>query len=135
MHNNNFYNLIICCLRVIVGQTLRNVISGESDRKCLILLVTSRKALLGELSMAESEELSYYTESDSDSYLSGSVTYSTDSSDDDGVSDTSVSPESEVAPYRFEPEYVDSESRDLRGEVDPVESDSLSPERVGNTDW
>ena len=25
MHNNNFYNLIICCLRVIVGQTLQNV--------------------------------------------------------------------------------------------------------------
>ena len=29
MHNNNFYNLIICCLRVIVGQTLQNVTSAK----------------------------------------------------------------------------------------------------------
>ena len=136
MHNNNFYNSIICCLRVIVGQTLRNVISGKNDRKCLILSVTSRKALVRVLSMAESGELSDYAESDSDSFLSGSVNYSTDSSDDDGVSDTSVSHESEIAPYRFEPVFAaDGESIDRRGDVDRDESDGLSPDRVGNTIW
>ena len=58
--------------------------------------------------MTESRELSYYAESDSDSFLSGSVNYYTDSSDDDGISDTSVLPKSEVALYCFELEFVRS---------------------------
>ena len=51
--------------------------------------------------MAEIGELSFYAESDSDSFLTGSVHYSTDNSDYDGISDRSISPESEVAPYHF----------------------------------
>ena len=59
--------------------------------------------------MAESEESSY-TESDSDSFLSGSVNYSTDTSDDVSVSDTSVPVEfevaSEVVPYHLNSWYL-----------------------------
>ena len=55
--------------------------------------------------MAKSEVLSFYAESDSDSFLTGSVHYSTGNSEYDGVSDRSISPESEVGLYRFEPEY------------------------------
>ena len=29
MHNNNFYNLIICCFQVIIGQTWQNVTSAK----------------------------------------------------------------------------------------------------------
>ena len=72
--------------------------------------------------MAESGELSCCTESDSDSFLLGSMNYSTDNSDDDGVfSDTLVLAEFEVAlaPYRFKPEVSDSESIGLSGKVYP----------------
>ena len=62
--------------------------------------------------MAESGELSYYAEFDSDSFLSGSVNYYTNSGDDNGISDISVSPKSEVAPYRFELEFVVTVNRD-----------------------
>ena len=79
--------------------------------------------------MAESGELSFYAESDSDSFLTGSVHYSTDSSDYDGASDR-------VAPYRFEPEYSELPPiYSSSSEVDPIESDGLSPDRVGNADW
>ena len=111
----------------------------ENNRKSLIQYVTSRKALVRVLSMAESEESSCYAESDSDSFLSGSVNYSTDTSDDVSVSDTSVPTEfevaSEIAPYRFEPVISDSELMGPSGEVDTGESAGLSPERVGNNDW
>ena len=85
--------------------------------------------------MAESGELSFYAESDSDSFLTGSVHYSTDNSDYDGASERSISPESEVAPYRFEPEYSELPPISSSSEVDPIESDGLSPDRVGNADW
>ena len=67
--------------------------------------------------MAESGELSFYAESDSDLFLTGSVHYSTDNSNYDGVSDRSISPESEVVPYRFEPKY---------SELSPISSSSGS---------
>ena len=90
--------------------------------------------------MAESSDSSY-SDSDTDSILSGSVCYSTEySSDDDDDSsidshdsESSVSTELGVLPYRFEPEASDSESTiGHGGEIDPSES---SLERVGNTDW
>ena len=90
--------------------------------------------------MAESSDSSY-SDSDTDSILSGSVCYSTEySSDDDDDSsidlhdsESSVSTELGVLPYHFEPEAFDSESTvGHGGEIDPSE---FSLERVGNTDW
>ena len=69
------------------------------------------------------------------SFLSGSVNYSTECSDDCSISDLSVSADVEVLLYRFEPEASDSESTGHGGEVDRGELDSLNPERVGNIDW
>ena len=85
--------------------------------------------------MAESSNSSCSIESNDDSFLSGSMNYSTESSVDLSISDFSVSAEVEVLPYRFEPEVSDSESIGHDGEVVRGELDSLSPERVGNTDW
>ena len=51
------------------------------------------------------------------------------------VSDLSVSAEVEVLPYRFEPMTSDSKSISHGGKVVHGELDSLSPERVENTDW
>ena len=95
----------------------------------------SQKALVCILTMAESSNSSCSVESDDDSFLSGSVNYSTESSVDLSVSDLSVSAEVEVLPYRFEPEASDNESIGHDGEVVRGELDSLNPERVGNTDW
>ena len=82
--------------------------------------------------MAESGELGSYADSDSDSFLSGSVDYSTDGSDDDSASDSSILPEFEVTPYRFEPERVvnDTESEPMgdSGEEGPGVSDGRRPE-------
>ena len=85
--------------------------------------------------MAESGELSFYAKSDADSFLTGSIHYSTDNSDYDGFYDRSILPESEVAPYRFEPKYSELSPIGSSSEVDPIESDGLSPDRLGNTDW
>jgi len=82
--------------------------------------------------MAESSDSSSCVESDGDSILSGSVNYSTEYSDDDSISDLSISADTEVLPYRFEPEASDSESPGYSGDVDPGELDGLSSERVGN---
>ena len=59
--------------------------------------------------------------------------YSIDNSDYDDVSDRSVLPESEVAPYCFEPWYSELPPISLSREVDPIESDGLSPDQAGNT--
>ena len=85
--------------------------------------------------MAESGELGFYAESNTDSFLTGSVHYSTDNSDYDGVSDRLIFPESKVAPYRFEPEYSELPPISSSSEVDPIESNDLNPDRVGNVDW
>ena len=106
-----------------------------NNRKPLIVFVTSLKALVHVLTIAESSNSSCSVESDDGSFLSGSVNYSTESSADLSISDLSVSAEVEVLPYRFEPEASDSESIGHDGEVVRGELDSLSPERVGNTDW
>ena len=103
--------------------------------KPLIVFVTSPKALVRVLTMAESSNSSCSIESDDNSFLSGSVNYSTESSVDLSLSDLSVSAEVEVVPYCFEPEGSDSESISHGGEVVRGELDSLSPEQVGNTDW
>ena len=50
------------------------------------------------------------------------------------VSDLSVSAEVEVLPYRLEPMTSGSESIGHVGKVGHGKLDSLSPERVGNTD-
>ena len=82
--------------------------------------------------MADSSDSSCCVESDDDSFLSGSVNYSTEYSDDHSVSDISVSAEMEVRPYRFEPEVSDSESVDHGEEA---HTDDSSSERVGNNHW
>ena len=51
------------------------------------------------------------------------------------ISDLSVSAEVEVLPHHFELMTSDSESIGHGGKVVHGELDSLSPERVGNTDW
>ena len=51
------------------------------------------------------------------------------------ISDLSVAAKVEVLPYHFEPVMSDSESISHGGKVVHGELDSLSPERVGNTDW
>ena len=64
------------------------------------------------LTMADSNDSSCYVESDDDSFLSGSVNYSTECSDDHSISDISVLAEMEVRPYSFKPEVSNSESVD-----------------------
>ena len=56
MHNNNFYNLIICCLQVIGGQTLRNVTSAKITASVIPLRDVTEGPSICVLSMAESEE-------------------------------------------------------------------------------
>ena len=101
----------------------------------MIIFVTSPKALVRVITMAESSNSSFSVESEDDSFLSRSVNYSTESSDDLSVSDLSISAEVEVLPHRFELEASDSESISHGGEVVRGELDSLSPEQVENTDW
>ena len=48
------------------------------------------------LTMADSNDSSCYVESDDDSFLSGSVNYLTECSDDHSISDIFVSAETEV---------------------------------------
>ena len=57
--------------------------------QCLILFVTSWKAIVSIITMAESSNFNCSAESDDDSILSGSM-YSTESSNDLSVSDLSV---------------------------------------------
>ena len=97
--------------------------------------MTSPKALVRVLTMTVSSNSTSSVESDDDSFLSRSVNYSTESNDDLSISDLFISAEVEVLPYRFEPKASDSESIGHVGEVVHGELDSLSPERVGNTDW
>ena len=106
----------------------------ENNRKCLILYVTSPEALVRVLTMAESNDSSCSAESDDDSFLSGSVNYSTECTDEQSISDISVSAEMGAQPYQFEPEVSDSESA---SHDDDHRDDyySLSPERVGNNHW
>ena len=75
----------------------------ENNHKCLIPYGMSPKALVHILIMAESNELSCSVESDDDSFLSGSVNYSTECTDDQSISDISILAEMEVQclPYRF----------------------------------
>ena len=101
----------------------------------LIIFVMSRKALVCVLTMSESSNLICNIESDSDSFLSESVNYSTESTDDLSVYNLSIPAEVEVLPYRFEPNASDSESNGHGSEVVHGKLDSLSPERVGNTVW
>ena len=73
--------------------------------------------------------LSCCIEYDDDLFLSGSVNYSTECSDDHSISDISVLAEMKVWPYRFEPEVSDS---DLVGYGEEAHTDDTSSERVGN---
>ena len=68
--------------------------------------------------MVDSNDSNCYTESDDDSFLSGSVNYSTEHSDDHSVSDISILADIEVRPYCFEPEVSDSDSVDHDEDTD-----------------
>ena len=85
--------------------------------------------------MADINDLSCYIESDNDLFLSGSVNYSTECSDDHGISDISVSVEMEVQPYRFGPKLSDNESVDLGKDSHIDDTHPSTPERVGNNHW
>ena len=85
--------------------------------------------------MADSNDSSCYVESDDDSFLSGSVNYSTECSDDHSISDISVWAETEVRPYRFKPELSDSESVDHGEDAHIDVTHPSSPKRVGNNHW
>jgi len=85
--------------------------------------------------MPESSDSSSCIESDGNSILSGSVNYSTEYSNNDSISDLSISADTEMLPYCFEPEASDSESPGYSGDVDPGELDRLSSERVENINW
>jgi len=85
--------------------------------------------------MAVSSDSSSCIESDSNSILSGLVNYSMEYSDDDSISDLSISPETEVLPYCFKPKVSDSESPGHSGNVHPGKLDGLSSERVRNINW
>ena len=75
--------------------------------------------------MEESSTLSCSAESDVDSFLSGSLNYSTECSNDCSISDLFVSTDVEVLPYRLEPVASDSKSTGHGGKVDRGELDSL----------
>jgi len=87
--------------------------------------------------MADGEAaiFSSFSNSNSDSILSGSVCYSTDRTEDSKAkSDASEEAESEVLLYHFEPErhsvtYSESE------EETEVVKDSSREEQIGNADW
>ena len=97
--------------------------------------MTSPKALVCVLTMAESKDSSCSAESDGDSFLSGSVKYSTECTDEQSISDISVSAEMGVQPYQFEPEVSDSESASHDDDDHMDNFYALSLERVGNYHW
>ena len=83
--------------------------------------------------MADSNDSSYCIESDDNSFLSGSVNYSTECSDDHSISeimnfDHSILAEMEVRPYRFKPEVSDSESVGYGEDTHTDDFYTLSPE-------
>ena len=82
--------------------------------------------------MADSTDSSCCVKFDDDSFLSGSVNYSTECSDDHSVSDISISVNMKVQPYCFELEVSDSESVDHGEEA---HTDDSSSESVGNNHW
>ena len=86
--------------------------------------------------MAEGDRPSSWSETDSDSVLSGSVYYSIEFSEDDVLSETAsllALHTEEVFPYLFEPERSinepDVDSAETLDAVDTWE------EQIGNTDW
>ena len=85
--------------------------------------------------MADSNDSICYVESDDNSFLSGSVNYSTECSEDHSVSDISVLAKMEVKPYLFEPEVSNSESVDHGEDADIGNTHPSSTERVGNNHW
>ena len=106
-----------------------------NNHKCLIPFVISRKALVRISTMAENSNSSCSIEFDDYSFLSGSVNYSTEFSNDLSVSDLSISAEVEVLLYHFEPKGSDSQFISHNGKVVHGALESLSPEQVGNTDY
>ena len=89
--------------------------------------------------MAEGDRPSSWSETDSDSVLSGSVYYSTEFSQDNVLSETgsgaslSVLHTEEVLPHLFEPERSSS-----KPDVDSTETmDAVDTweEWIGDTDW
>ena len=85
--------------------------------------------------MAESNDSSCSAESDDDSFLSGSVNYSTECTNEQSISDISVSAEMGAQPYQFESELSDSESASQDYDDHRDDYYSLNPERVGNNHW
>ena len=88
--------------------------------------------------MAENDRPSSWSETDSDSVLSGSVCYSTEFSEDEVLSETGSGVSlllhtEEVLPYLFEPEWSSSEpDMDSTETLDTVDT---WEERIGNTNW
>ena len=89
-------------------------------------------------SMAECDRPSFWSETDSDLVLSGSVCYSTEFSEDEVLSETGSGASlslhtEEVLPYLFEPEWSSSgPDVDSTETLDTIDS---CEERIGNTDW
>jgi len=89
-------------------------------------------------SMAEGDRPTSWSETDSDSVLSGSVCYSTEFSEDKVLSETGSGASlllhtEEVLPYLFKSEQSSSEPAvDSTETLDTVDSQE---ERIGNTDW
>jgi len=83
-------------------------------------------------SMAEGDSPNSFSETDSDSVLSGSVCYSTELSEDNEVlSEASLMLDTEeVHPYLFEPEQSSSDS-----DEEILDITNSHEEQIGNTDW
>jgi len=87
--------------------------------------------------MVEGEATTFgsFSESDSDSILSGSVCYSTGLSEDSEAElDLSEEIGGEVLPYHFEPERYSGTYSESEDEA-AVLTSSSGEERIGNTDW
>ena len=87
--------------------------------------------------MAESSDSNHSTcssESGDDSFLSGSVSYSTEYSDDGNIPDLLILVGTEVLLYLFEPDASDNGSLGHPSK-EPGDFDSSYAEWVGNIDW
>lgn len=84
--------------------------------------------------MAEGVSSSFAVENDSGSELSSLIDDSTEISEYDSVSNSSLSPRAEVAPYLFEPERSPIEPGESSVDRE-VEPDLDGSERLGNSDW
>ena len=105
-----FYNYIMCYQRV---KHCSMSLSGKQPQA----FDPFRDIAESPCTRTKSNNLSCSIEYDDDSFLSGSVNYSTEFSDDLCISDLSIPAEIEMLPYHFEPKVSDSESISHHGKV------------------